>query len=77
MCQSLNILGTTFTENDRMDREVEIIYNKVSEVIGQLSQILQHNTVHTKTNKKKKKTSYTKHTYSNVALSMSNMDTYT
>jgi hypothetical protein len=30
-------LGTTFTENGRMDREMEIRCNKANQVIGQLS----------------------------------------
>jgi hypothetical protein len=38
-------MGTTFTENGRMDREIEIRCNKANQVIGQLSPILQHNAV--------------------------------
>jgi hypothetical protein len=38
-------LGTTFTENWRMDRDIDIRCNKANQVIGQLSPILQHNGV--------------------------------
>jgi hypothetical protein len=66
-----NYLGITFTENGRMDREIEIRCNKAKKVIDQLSPILKtQNSTH-----EDQKTSYTKHIYSNFVLSMLNMDT--
>jgi hypothetical protein len=45
-------LGTTFTENWRIDREIEIRCNEANQVLGQQSSILQHNAVTIKTKKK-------------------------
>jgi hypothetical protein len=45
-------LGTTFTENERMDREIEIRCPKAKQALGQLSPILQHNAVPIKVKKK-------------------------
>lgn len=43
--ESFKYLGTTFSEDGKMDKEIDIRCNKANQVLGQLAPLLQHSTI--------------------------------